>query len=129
MQLKILLPFRIFAEQKRVRRILAETPQGAFGLLPNRLDCTAALAPGILSFEKEHGEEVFIAVDEGVLVKAGNEVLVSVRNAVSGAELGELHKVVAAEFLQADRTETALRSTLAKLESNFIRRMAELKKA
>jgi F-type H+-transporting ATPase subunit epsilon len=129
MHLKILLPFRVFEDQERVKRVVAETPQGAFGLLPNRLDCTAALAPGILSFEKENGEEVFVAVDEGVLVKAGNEVRVSVRNAVSGTELGELHKTVKAEFLQEDKTETALRSTLAKLESNFIRRMAQLKKA
>lgn len=126
--LKILLPFRVFTEQEGVKRIVAETPQGSFGLLPNRLDCTAALAPGILFFEKENGEEVFVAVDEGALVKAGNEVLVSVRNAVGGADLGELHKVVEAEFLQAGKTETELRSTLAKLESNFIRRMAQLQK-
>ena len=82
MQLKILLPFRVFAERTEVKRIVAETQEGSFGLLPNRLDCAAALAPGILTYETEAEGEVFVAVAEGVLIKAGAEVLVSVRNAI-----------------------------------------------
>jgi len=99
MQLKILLPFMVFEEKQGVMRIVAETPQGSFGLLPNRLDCVAALAPGILTYETEAKGEVFIAIDEGVLVKAGREVLVSVRNAIGGADLGELKKAVELEFV------------------------------
>ena len=51
MNLKILLPFQIFAEKTGVTRIVAETREGSFGLLPHRLDCVAALAPGILTYE------------------------------------------------------------------------------
>jgi F-type H+-transporting ATPase subunit epsilon len=127
MHLKILLPFKVFAESQGVKRIVAETPQGSFGLLPNRLDCTAAIAPGILTYETKSEGEIFVAVDEGVLVKTGREVFVSVRNAIGGADLGKLHKVVQEEFLQTGEAETDLRTTLAKLESNFIRRMAQLK--
>lgn len=127
MHLKILLPFQVFSAIEGVKRIVAETPQGSFGLLPNRLDCTAAIAPGILTYETENEGEIFVAVDEGVLVKAGREVFVSVRNAIGGADLGKLHKVVQEEFLQTGEAETDLRTTLAKLESNFIRRMAQLK--
>jgi len=47
MHLKVLLPFQIFAEKTDVSRIVAETREGSFGLLPHRLDCVAALAPGI----------------------------------------------------------------------------------
>ena len=78
MNLKILLPFEVFAEKSGVTRIVAETPQGSFGLLPHRLDCVAALAPGILTYETEADGEVFVAVDGGVLIKAGAAVLVSV---------------------------------------------------
>ena len=46
MNLKVLLPFQIFAEKTGVSRIVAETREGSFGLLPHRLDCVAALAPG-----------------------------------------------------------------------------------
>ena len=79
MNLKVLLPFQIFAEKTGVSRIVAETREGSFGLLPHRLDCVAALAPGILIYETEAEGEVYVAVDEGVLVKTGPDVLVSVR--------------------------------------------------
>ncbi len=49
MHLKVLLPFQVFAENTGVSRIVAETREGSFGLLPHRLDCVAALVPGILS--------------------------------------------------------------------------------
>ena len=74
MNLKVLLPFRIFAEKTGVSRIVAETREGSFGLLPHRLDCVAALAPGILIYENEAEGEVYVAVDEGVLVKTGLDV-------------------------------------------------------
>jgi F-type H+-transporting ATPase subunit epsilon len=45
------LPFKVFTKQKAVTRIVAETREGSFGLLPHRLDCVAALEPGILIYE------------------------------------------------------------------------------
>lgn len=124
MNLKILLPFNIFAEKTGVSRIVAETRAGSFGLLPHRLDCVAALAPGILVFETETEGEVCIAVDEGILVKTGTDVLVSVRNAIGGTDLGQLRAAVEQEFLDLDDQEKSVRSVLAKLESGFIRRFA-----
>ena len=53
MKLKVLLPFRVFTEKDGVKRIVAESRAGSLGLLPHRLDCVAALAPGILVFETE----------------------------------------------------------------------------
>jgi F-type H+-transporting ATPase subunit epsilon len=125
MNLKILLPYKIFAEKVGVLRIVAETRTGAFGLLPHRLDCVASLAPGILVFETEAEGEICLAVDEGILVKSGADVLVSVRNAIGGMDLGKLHEAVKQEFLNLDEQEKSVRSILAKLESGFIRRFAE----
>jgi len=124
MNLKILLPFKIFAEKTGVFRIVAESRAGSFGLLPHRLDCVASLAPGILIFETEADGEVCIAVDEGVLVKTGTEVLVSVRNAIGGTDLGKLREKVEQEFMNLDEQEKSVRSVLAKLESGFVRRFA-----
>ena len=126
MQLKVLLPFKVFAEKRDVLRIVAESRSGSFGLLPNRLDCAAALVPGILTYETESEGEVSLAVDEGVLVKTGNEVLVSVRNAIGGMELGDLHKAIEQEFLNRDSQEQTVRSALAKLEGDLVRRFATL---
>jgi F-type H+-transporting ATPase subunit epsilon len=124
MNLKILLPFKVFAEIAGVSRIVAETPAGLFGLLPHRLDCAAALTPGILTYETAAGSEVFVAIDAGVLVKAGAEVLVSVRRAMTGVDLGQLRQAIEIEFLMLDKHEQNVHSVLAKLEAGLLRRMA-----
>jgi F-type H+-transporting ATPase subunit epsilon len=125
MNLKVLLPFRIFAEKTGVSRIVAETRQGSFGLLPHRLDCVAALAPGILTYENETDGEVFVAVDDGVLIKTGPDVLVSVRNAMAGTDLRRLREAVESEFENRDALERSVRSVLTKIESGFMRRLVE----
>ena len=124
MNLKILLPFQIFAGKSGVSRIVAETREGSFGLLPNRLDCVAALTPGILIYETESDGEVFVAVDEGVLVKTGADVLVSVRRAIGGTDLAKLRDSVEEEFLTLDEREQSVRSVMAKLETGFLSRFA-----
>lgn len=122
--LKILLPFHVFFEKPGVSRIVAETREGLFGVLPHRLDCVAALEPGILTYETEAEGEVFVAVDEGVLVKTGLEVFVSVRRALGGTDLDQLRDAVEREFLALNEREQSVRSVMEKMESDFIRRMA-----
>jgi F-type H+-transporting ATPase subunit epsilon len=129
MNLRILLPFQIFDEKKGVSRIVAESRGGSFGLLPHRLDCVAALEPGILTYETESEGEVYVAVDEGVLIKTGQDVFVSVRNAIYGTDLSQLREAVEREFLTVDESEQRIRSVMAKLESNLVRRLAEFKNA
>jgi F-type H+-transporting ATPase subunit epsilon len=125
MNFKVLLPFRVFTEKTGVLRIVAETPQGSFGLLPHRLDCVAALTSGILVYESEAEGEVFLAVDEGVLVKSGPDVLVSVRNAIAGTDLSQLRAAVDSEFLNRDEHEQNMRTVLTKIEVGFMRRLVE----
>jgi F-type H+-transporting ATPase subunit epsilon len=124
MNLKVLLPFEIFAEKAGVSRIVAEAHEGSFGLLPHRVDCVAALAAGILIYETKEEGEAYVAVDEGVLVKAGADVLVSVRNAIAGTNLGQLREAVQREFRHLDEQEKNVRSVLAKMEGDLMRRMA-----
>jgi F-type H+-transporting ATPase subunit epsilon len=126
MTLKILLPFGVLAEKSSVSRIVAESRQGSFGLWPRRRDCVAALTPGILIYEIESEGEVYVAVDEGVLIKTGLDVLVSVRNAIVGTNLGQLHETVEREFLELNEREQRVRAVMAKMESGFIRRLVEV---
>lgn len=128
MELKILLPYRIFAEIKNVRNIVAETSEGSFGILPQRLDCVAAIVPSIFSYETESKSKHYLAVDEGILVKAGTQVLVSVRNAFGGTDLGKLHESVENEYKKLDDTEKDIRSTMAKMESGFLYSMKKFQK-
>jgi len=124
MTLKILLPSEVFLDQEGIKRIVAETRQGSFGLLPGRLDCVAALEPGILTYQAAHGE-ISVAVDTGVLVKAGPAVLVSVRRAVGGSDLSTLREAVEHQFLTLGIQEKGVRSALAKMEGDLLRRLAE----
>ena len=124
MTLKILLPSEVFLDQEGIKRIVAETRQGSFGLLPGRLDCVAALEPGILTYQAAHGE-ISVAVDTGVLVKAGPAVLVSVRRAVGGSDLSKLREAVEQQFLTLGVQEKSDRSVLRKMEGDLLRRLAE----
>jgi F-type H+-transporting ATPase subunit epsilon len=128
MTLKILLPSELFANQDGVTRIVAETREGSFGLLPGRLDCVASLVPGILTYETKAGGEVYVAIDEGVLVKTGLEVFLSVRSALGGTDLSKLHSAVEREFLSLDAQEKSIRTALAKMESGFVRRFARFQR-
>ena len=119
MSLKILLPFKVFADIKNVSSIVMETSEGSYGLLPQRLDCVAALVPGIFTYETE-GISHYVAVDNGVMVKAGAQVLVSVRNAVGGADLGKLGDLVKKDFKSEDENQKQVTTVIAKLERGFI---------
>ncbi len=123
MTLKILLPFQSFLEKSGVSRIVAETSSGSFGLLPHRLDCVAALRPGILSFMADGEAEAFVALDEGVLIKTGTDVFVSVRGATGGTDLGPLRDAVQKEFLAEDAAEKSMRAVMAKIETGLISRL------
>ncbi len=119
MHLKILLPFKVFADINNVTNIVIETSKGSYGLLPQRLDCVAALVPGIFMYEI-NGSAKYLAVDSGVMVKAGTEVLVSVRNAIGGVDLGKLGDLVKNEFKKQDEMESSTHAVTLKLESGFI---------
>jgi F-type H+-transporting ATPase subunit epsilon len=119
--LKISLPFKIYAELKNVSRITAESNEGSFGILPHRLDCIAALVPGVLLYETEAGKINYLAVDEGILVKTGTDVFVSVRNAIGGVSLGKLQESVEKQFKNLDKQEKDVRFSIEKLEGGFIR--------
>jgi len=126
MNLKILLPYKVFTEIKNVKDIVAETSAGSYGLLAHRLDFAAAVVPGIFSYEAETGGMQYVAVDEGVMIKAGMQVLISVRNAVGGADLGKLHELVDKEFVNIDKTEKEARMVMAKIEGGLMQHLLKL---
>lgn len=129
MKLKILLPYQVFIECVNVNRIVFETSEGAYGLLPQRLDCAAALVPGIFTYETEDHEVHYVAIDQGILIKAGREVLVSVRNAIGGVDLGKLQETVKKTFLDLDEREHKARFVMAKMESGFIQSLEKFRTA
>ncbi|SPD74913.1 ATP synthase epsilon chain [uncultured Desulfobacterium sp.] len=126
MKLNIMTPTGLF-ETEDVEKIVAEGKKGSFCILPRHIDYVATIVPGILSYSLPGNKEVFLAVDEGVLVKKGSEVMISVRSAVKGPELGGLKKAVVERFEELDEREKKARAILARLEADFAKRFLELK--
>ena len=126
MNLKVLLPFQIFTEKTGVSRIVAETRNGSVGFLEHRRDCVVALVPGVLIYEIATEQEIYVAADEGVLVKAGADVFVSVRRALSGTNLANLRQSVEEHFRALDNREQEVRLVTAKVEAGFLQRFAAL---
>ncbi len=125
MRLKVSLPTRVLIDRD-VTKVIAEAENGSFCILPRHIDFVAALVPGILSFKSDREEE-FLAVDEGILVKRDNEVMVSTRKAVRGKNLGTLKQTVEEEFRTLDEQEKKTRSILTRLELDFARRIFQLR--
>lgn len=111
--------------EAEVEKIVAEGVEGSVGILPRHVDYVEVLVPGILVFETAEGEEGLLAVDRGLLVKRGDRVSVSVRDAVPGDELSSLRRTVRERFEKLDRREKQARSALAQLEARFIRNFLE----
>ena len=126
MMLKILLPAEVLVTQE-VKKIIAEAENGSFCLMPNHIDFTATLAPGIFTYEPVAGGKEILAMDVGTLVKKGSNVLVSTRNAVRAPDLGKLKQVVVEQYDVLDEREKLVRSASARLEASLIRRFVELK--
>jgi F-type H+-transporting ATPase subunit epsilon len=125
MKLKVLLPTEVLIDEE-VTKVVAEAEDGSFCLLPRHVDTVAALVPGLLSFVTGRGREEFLALDGGILMKCGPEVLVSTRNAVLGPELGQLKQTVEERFRVLDERERSTLTALAKLEADLVRRFIEL---
>lgn len=125
MRLKVMLPTEILIDQE-VTKVVAEAENGSFCLEPRHIDFVAALVPGILSFTSPEGAEEFAAVDEGILVKVGQDVLVSTRRAVRHVELGKLRQTVEEEYRVVDERERKARAAAARLEADLARRFLEL---
>jgi F-type H+-transporting ATPase subunit epsilon len=125
MNLCILLPYKIFARVGEVSRMVAETREGSFGLLPHRLDCVAALVPGIFLYATAGNDDRYVAVDEGVLVKTGNDVVISVRRAIAGTDLSELQEAVTRDYLHLNAQELEMRSVIARMESTLLGRFEQ----
>lgn len=127
MRLKVLLPTQVLVDEE-VQKIIAEAENGSFCLLPRHIDFVSALTPGILTFVLMSGEERFVAMSGGTLVKCRSEVLVSAQDAILGTHLGELQEAMEARFQSTEEQERSVRSAVANLEAGMVRHFIELRK-
>jgi F-type H+-transporting ATPase subunit epsilon len=130
-ELRILVPGREVLCAP-VSRVSAEGPCGSFTLLPHHVDLLTALVPGILDYRPaaaaagDEATEAYVAIDEGLLVKRGAAVVVTVRRAVPSPDLASLRQRLEEDVLRLDENERQARRVLERLESSFLKGIIEL---
>lgn len=123
MHLSIFLPTATLLNEE-VSKVRGEGPAGEFCLKPRHIDYVTALLPGIFSYVTTTGKEIFLAMDQGILVKQGDQVKIATRRAVAG-ELGALSREVERMLVENDDRERQNRSAVAKLEVGFLKRILD----
>ena len=125
MRLLLSVPTGVLVDA-HVRKVTGESGDGSFTLLPRHADGALELVPGLLSYVTEGGEEVFVAVDEGVLVKCEDDVRVACQRAVVAGELGRAVAALAEHMRSQSEHERRARAALLRLEAEVVRRLGDL---
>lgn len=127
MEVCLRLPTRVLYQGK-ARKLFAVAENGAFGMLPNHIDFVTSLVPSVLILTLEHGSEQIFGIDEGILVKKGDQVDIAIRRGVRGEDLDSLQDSVRRNFIEVDEDERVARSALSRLEAGMVRRFADLQR-
>lgn len=127
MRLTIFLPTEVLVDEP-VKKVIAEAENGAFCLEPRHVDFVTSLVPGLLTYVTSDGQEMFVGVDEGILVKCGPSVRVSTREAVAGNDPTALKRTMVARSGNLDEHERSARTVLARLEAGIAKRFFDLQK-
>jgi F-type H+-transporting ATPase subunit epsilon len=125
-KVKILLPSEIFFSGE-ISKMTAQAVNGSFCLLPRHVDFVSVLVPGIMTTAGNDGRITFYAIDAGILVKKGDDVFVSTRNAFAIPDIGKGKEIVEEKFKVIDDREKAARSAAYRLEADMVRRLMEIK--
>lgn len=127
MRLLLSIPVDILLDEP-VQKVIAESPTGSFCLLPRHVDLATVLVPGLLTFTRPGGEEVAVAVDHGALVKVGDEVRVACQRAFVAGDPASAAAAVRERFEAESERDKRARAALARLESDVVRRLGELRR-
>ncbi|HNW34860.1 MAG TPA: hypothetical protein PKM25_08010 [Candidatus Ozemobacteraceae bacterium] len=121
MTVRVRTPTRLVIATEGIRALKCETDTGRRTIEPRRLDGVVALIPGILTLRDASGKFIELAIDEGLLLKAGSAVTVSVRHAIRAEGKEPLQQALHTELMRIRSMETDLRSALTDLETRFMK--------
>ncbi|HZW98540.1 MAG TPA: hypothetical protein VFF10_00635 [Trueperaceae bacterium] len=125
MRLLLSVPTGVLVDS-RVTKVSAESDVGSFTMLPRHADGAVLLRPGLLSYVSEEGEEVFVAVDEGVLVKSDEDVRVACQRAVVAGGLESAVAALRDHLSYQNENERRAKTALLRLEAEVVRRLGDL---
>ncbi len=112
---------------KEISKIKLDFLNGGHTFLPKHVDFASVLKPSIAIYTDETGNKKYIACHNGIAVKKGKSITLSVRQAVLGDTLDELKNTILHEFKKADEQRKELNTAMARLEIGMLRGFKKLK--
>lgn len=109
-------------------KVIVETLNGYYTLLPKHVDFAAAMRAGIVVYATKENKEKYVACHHGIVVKKADAVTITVHNAVTGETLDELSNVINNEFKQNEEYRKEFNSAMARLELGIMRGFDQLGK-
>jgi len=128
LQLKILVPDAVILDT-RVTSVQAADSTGRFGLRSGHEAFVTVLAPSLLVYTNEQGEERYAAVDGGVLMLEGERVSVVTREAVLAERLEDIAERAAAILDARRRQEHHARAEFDELQTALVKQLARVGKS
>ena len=126
MLLTVLTPLGVVLKTKALK-VTMETLNGYYTLLPKHVDFISALGPNIVQYYDENSNEKYVACHNGIVVKKGSSVTISVQDAILGDKLDELEVSLAKAYKQNEEKRKELNTAMARLELGIVRGFGRLR--
>jgi F-type H+-transporting ATPase subunit epsilon len=125
MELVVCSPLGVVLKTK-IKKVTFETLNGYHTLLPRHVDFVSALTPSIVRYTDEENSDKFVACHQGIVVKKGSNVTISVQNAVMGNTLDELQQTILVDFKKNEENRKELNLAMVRLETGLMRGFSKL---
>ena len=123
MRLRVITPIAFAVDVEGVHHVRLEDATGAFGVQRGHSSLVTILAPSVITWRDADEREHHVAVRRGVLSVFTDLVAIATREAVTGDDLAQLERDVAARFRREERTEQTARGGATRLQTAVIRRI------
>lgn len=105
---------------QEIKKLSAEGLEGSFCLYPHHINYVSNLRLGILSYEALDGSTGYFAIDEGVLNKVDDHVIISTINAIYSSSLEELKSAVFTELTKLVDEDRDARKAILQMEYSIM---------
>jgi F-type H+-transporting ATPase subunit epsilon len=125
MTLHLLVPGRL-VPPRPCRKLRGQASYGSFTLLPRHLDGLIALSAGLMRCTDGDGRAIWLAVDEGLLVKQGRQVTIMTPRYGEDSDPEQLAAAVQSGLLIQDEHERRARAAMAGMEASLVRGLVRM---
>ena len=126
MQLKVITPSEIVTSCS-IQKIMIEGIDGFRTLLPKHIDFITALKSGIMTYVTEDNQTIYLACNQGLFVKCGDQVSISTPWAVTSQNLSHLKQRIKQAFQEMEQERKEVGVSMARLEIGLTKGLMQLR--